>query len=58
MKNIRMSVQGATKILKAAKPANLPIEQTAKFELAVNLKTGKVNVTIPNGIMLRADQVI
>ena len=47
------------KILRGAKPADLPIEQAAKFELVVNLKTAKaISVTLPTAILLRADQVI
>src|SRR5215475_10329426 len=55
----RQSAIIVAKVLKGVKPADLPVEQPTKFELALNLRTAKsLDLTIPPSVLLRADDVI
>ena len=59
LEDMRRAADMLAKVLRGAKPAELPVDQASRFELAVNLKTAReIRLTIPQTILLRADRVI
>jgi putative ABC transport system substrate-binding protein len=59
VESFRLSVIHVDKILKGAKPANLPVEQPTRFEYVINMKTAKaLGLTVSPALMSRADDLI